>query len=209
MKKRNKNSCPITNLWPSVEDMKKDLFIDLDKQEIFKVSNRRKIKFSLRGSKRPIEKQHYRIHFRRNRKNYSLSVHRLFFYWHYGYLPKLIDHKDTNSQNNKIENLRVLDISGNAMNSTKRKTYKGKATTSIYKGVSFHSQTKKWQVHLMCKGKKIALGLFDNEDDAGQAYNDAVRKYGLEDVSVLNDTPQERARTLSLFDNPEPITNLK
>ena len=32
---------------------------------------------------------------------------------------------------------------------------------------------------------------------------------GLEEVSVMNDTPQERARMSSLFDEPEPILNLK
>ena len=55
----------------------------------------------------------------------------------------------------------------------------------------------------------IFLGLFNNEDDAGQAYNDKIRELGLEEVSVKNDSPEERARKLTLFDNLEPITNLK
>ena len=59
-------------------------------------------------------------------------------------------------------------------------------------------------------GKKdINLGTFHKEDDAGQAVNDKIRELGLEEVSVMNDTPQERARALSLFDEPEPILNLK
>ena len=39
-------------------------------------------------------------------KNYL--AHRLIFLWHYGYLPKYIDHIDGNPRNNVIENLRLL-----------------------------------------------------------------------------------------------------
>ena len=47
MKKINKkkNSCVITRLWPTLEDMKKDLFIDLEKQEITRLSTGNKLKF--------------------------------------------------------------------------------------------------------------------------------------------------------------------
>ena len=54
MKKINKkkNSCVITRLWPTLEDMKKDLFIDLEKQEITRLSIGNKLKFFLVGSKK-------------------------------------------------------------------------------------------------------------------------------------------------------------
>jgi len=205
MKKTNKNSCVITKLWPSVEDMKKDLFIDLDKQEVTRLSTGNKLTIYLAKKKdRKQNKCYYKMAFWKNNKTHQLLLHRLFFYWHHGYLPKILDHKDTNSQNNQIENLRELTDSEN-----KRNTNKKKNCTSKYKGVSLDKHSKKWRVHIRINGKTIQIGTFNNEDDAGQAYNDAVRKYGLEDVSVLNDTPQERARTLSLFDNLEPITNLK
>jgi len=51
------------------------------------------------------------------------------------------------------------------------------------------------------------LGLFENEDDAGQVVNDAIREYGLEEVSVMNDTPQERARKNIQFDPLPPEMN--
>ena len=56
MKKRN--SCIITRIWPSVEDMKKDLFIDLNKQEITRISTGNKLKPFLQGKKLSKDKRH-------------------------------------------------------------------------------------------------------------------------------------------------------
>jgi len=200
MKKTNKNNCAITRLWPSAEDMNKDLFIDLDKQEITRLSTGNNLKFFLVGSKK-IDNQYYAIDF----KGYFLRVHRLFFYYHNLYLPKIVDHKDRNRFNNDIENLRNLNDSESARNTKKRKQ-----TSSKYKGVSFNKQSNKWESKIMLDKKRIFLGYFDDEDDAGQAYNDAIRKYGLEEVSVMNDTPQERARKNVQFDSlPQEMNHIK
>ena len=80
--------------------------------------------------------------------------HRLIFLMHYGYLPKTIDHKDNNSLNNKIENLRACNQSLNMANSSIKST-----NTSGYKGVSFRSDTKKWQAALMKNYKKTKIFL--------------------------------------------------
>jgi hypothetical protein len=198
MKKINKNICSVTRLWPSAEDMKKDLFIDLDKQEIINLLTGNKFKFYLAGNK---NHPYYRIFF----KQTHIRVHRLFFYWKHGYLPSLVDHKDRNTLNNNIDNLRELDSKGNAMNSCKKNR---KNSSSKYKGVT--KIGNKWRARVQPFGvKEIYIGSFDLEDDAGQAYNDKIRELGLEEVSVLNDTPQERGRKLNLFENLEPITNLK
>jgi len=198
------NSCATTRLWPTPEDMKKDIYIDLDKQEVTSLLTGNKLKNSLTTNKRKKEKNYYRISFTKNNKHYTLLLHRLLFYCKYGYLPKLVDHKDTNPQNNKIENLRELNSSGN-----KRNSYKRENCTSIYKGVHYSEKCKKWIAKLTLNLKTIHIGHFDNEDDAGQAYNNKIRELGLEEVSVMNDTPQERARMSSLFNAPEPILNLK
>jgi len=207
MKKKNKkkHSCIITRLWSSVEDMKKDLFIDLDKQEITNLSTGNKLKPFLCGGKKKSD-VYYAIDF----KGKKFSVHRLFFYWHHGYLPPLVDHKDTNPQNNRIENLRELDSSGNSRNSKKYHNRKRKAT-SIYKGVS-KTPLNKWVARIrdLYSKKDITIGTFEKEDDAGQAYNDKIRELGLEEVSVMNDTPQERARKNNQFDPPpEDLKHLK
>jgi hypothetical protein len=208
MKKTNKNNCAITRLWPSVEDMKKDLFIDLDKQEVTKLSNGRIYKKTLVTTNKETDEKYFYIGFSFNGKPFNFRLHRLFFYWKYGYLPKIVDHIDTNSLNNNINNLREINDQGSARNTKKIKNTKRKLT-SKYKGVS--KVKGKWRARTRdLNGKKdIFIGLFCNEDDAGQAYNDKIRELGLEEVSVMNNTPQERARKLSLFDNLEPITNLK
>jgi hypothetical protein len=205
MKKTNENSCVITRIWPTLDDMKKDLFIDLDKQEVTNLLTMKKLKNFLSQCKRKKEKNYYKVAFSKNKKKYNFLLHRLFFYWHHGYLPKLVDHKDINSQNNKIENLRELTISQNKRNSPKMGN-----CTSIYKGVNWSKKHKKWLTKLTLNGKAIHIGLFDNEDDAGQAYNDAIRRYGLEEVSVMNDTPQERARKNIQFDSlPQEMNHIK
>jgi hypothetical protein len=206
MKKRNKkkNSCAITNLWSSLEKMKKAIFIDLDKQEVTNVLTGNKLSPFLTGGNRKKEQKHYAITYCFNGKKYNLLLHRLFFYWHHEYLPSLVDHKDTNPQNNNIKNLRALTKSENTRNSHKKNK---KKTSSKYKGVSWSKCLKKWEVRLCLNLKSINLGYYINEDDAGQAYNDAIRKYGLEEVSILNDTPQERARENIQFDPLPPEMN--
>ena len=96
------NNCAISNVWASVEAMREDIFIDLDKQEVTSLLSGNKLKNFLSTNKRKKEKNYYRVSFSKNKKNYTFLLHRLLFYWHHGYLPKLVDHKDTNSQNNKI-----------------------------------------------------------------------------------------------------------
>lgn len=198
MKKRNrkKSVCAITNLWPCIEDMKKDLFIDLHSQQITNLNIGKVLsQFKSRPSKKA-KICYLIINFQYKKKKHNLRVHRLFFYWKYGYLPKVVDHIDRNSLNNKIENLRELSQSNNLRNSTKRSR---KNFTSKHKGVS--RERNKWLARIrdIYSKKDIRIGLFNNEDDAGQAVNDKIRELGLEEVSVLNDTPQERARKINLF----------
>jgi hypothetical protein len=206
MKKGNqkKHYCITTRIWPSVEKMNKDLLIDLENQKVTNLSTGKVLKQRINNEGYVV------ISFIFKNVSRTLRLHRLFFYLHHGYLPELVDHKDRNPQNNKINNLRELDDSQNAMNSNKRKSYKNKSTTSIYKGVYWNKQRKKWRASLMFKGKYFHLGSFDNEDDAGQAYNDKIRELGLEEVSVLNDTPQERARRNIQFDPlPQEMNHIK
>jgi hypothetical protein len=102
----------------------------------------------------------------------TVYLHHAIYIFHYGYLPKRIDHKDNNSLNNKIENLRPCTQSLNIANSEKRKT-----NTSGYKGVSFRSDTKKWQASLTKNYKKISLGCYKTAEEAYQAYLDGSKKH--------------------------------
>jgi hypothetical protein len=92
-------------------------------------------------------------------------AHRIIFFMHHGYLPNYIDHIDGNPLNNKIENLRATNSSGNSANSKVKIT-----NTSGYKGVSFRSDTNKWQAALTKDYKKISLGCYETAEEAHQAY---------------------------------------
>ena len=103
-----------------------------------------------------------------NKKTYYL--HQIIFLYHYGYIPKYIDHADGNSLNNKIENLREATQSQNIHNSSKRTTNK-----SGYKGVCFVNN--KWRSAIMVDGKNIYLGAYENIEDAALAYKNGANKF--------------------------------
>jgi hypothetical protein len=87
--------------------------------------------------------------------------HRIIFAMHNDYFPKMIDHIDGNSINNKIENLRETTNSQNQ--------YNRKCVNSYgIKGVSLH-QCGKFHVRITVNGKEKHLGLFEKLEDAKNA----------------------------------------
>jgi hypothetical protein len=83
--------------------------------------------------------------------------HRLIFLYHYGYLPKFIDHINNNSLDNRLENLRECTLSQNQQNQQLRRN-----NTSGVKGVCWHKKSKKWIVHIHVNGKNKHFGLYEN-----------------------------------------------
>lgn len=117
-------------------------------------------------------------------KSYYSS--RLIFFYHKGYFPKMVDHKDRNKANEKIENLRDADKHQNAWNVSKQAN-----KTSKYLGVSLKTNKKTqlvkttglmktyisflWYSQITVRGVKIFLGGFKLEIDAAKAYNEAAK----------------------------------
>ena len=105
-------------------------------------------------------------------KGKQYNVHRIVFFMHYGYFPKMVDHIDGNGANNAIENLREADYSKNNFNSV----YKCK-NKSGYRSVFFHNQRNKWCVSMTINGKHKFFGSYDDVELAGLVAEEARRKY--------------------------------
>ena len=101
-------------------------------------------------------------------------THRLIFLYHYGFLPKFLDHIDGNPLNNSIDNLREATLSQNQHNRKKSKFYSGKLTTSKYKGVYWHKPNKKWYAQIQINEEQKHLGYFITEIEAAHAYDHAA-----------------------------------
>ena len=84
-----------------------------------------------------------------------------------------IDHINHNRLDNRIENLRATDNTGNSKNKTMRKINKSGAT-----GVSFHKAAGKWRAFIKVNYKQVHLGLYDDFDVAVAARKAAESKYG-------------------------------
>lgn len=124
-----------------------------------------------------------------NKRNYRVVVidykqqqlHRMIFLYHYGYLPKLIDHIDNNPKNNNINNLRAANYYQNCQNSKMHKT-----NTSGFKNVFFCKILKKWRVRVSVNGKRISFGHYDDIELADLVAQEARDKYHKEFVNHSN-----------------------
>lgn len=81
-----------------------------------------------------------------------------------------VDHVDRNPLNNQRDNLR---ISNTAQQSLNKGPYKG----SKFKGVSYKTANRKYVAQMQGLGKKIHIGLYDDEDSAAKAYDKAVVEF--------------------------------
>ena len=164
--KVNKGVDKMTEL---TQEYVRSLFNYRDRNLYWKVKKANNVKIGdLAGN---VNKRGYRA-IRINSKPYL--AHRLIFLWHHGHIPEFLDHIDCNPSNNAIDNLREATRSQNYGNSKKQKFYNDKPTSSIYKGVSLHKATKKWEVQIMINGKKKHIGRFTSELDAARAYDKAA-----------------------------------
>ena len=96
------------------------------------------------------------------------SAHRLAFLYVHGHTPPLIDHKDNDSLNNRIENLRAATPSQNLANSRGWRSKK-----SSLKGAHF-PKCGKWMSTIMTGGERTYLGLFPAPEAAHNAYKQAA-----------------------------------
>lgn len=80
-----------------------------------------------------------------------------------------VDHKNLDSLDDRLENLRVATPSQNQANKGMRKD-----NTSGVKGVAWDSSKKKWAASTSLGGRSIHLGRYDRIEDAAKAYAEGV-----------------------------------
>lgn len=86
-----------------------------------------------------------------------IYAHQFAWYMFYDEVPNVIDHKDRVRHNNKIDNLRNGTAQQNRFNLD-------------CKGYKWHAEGKKWVAQIMVNKQHIHLGMFEEEEDARNAY---------------------------------------
>jgi len=83
----------------------------------------------------------------------------------------LVDHKNGDHLDCRLENLRICTTSQNTQNTPMLKTNK-----TGYRGVSFYTRTGKYRAVIMLNKKYICLGYFDTAEEAAKVYNQKAKE---------------------------------
>jgi hypothetical protein len=94
---------------------------------------------------------------------------------------KVVDHINHNGLDNRRANLRIVTRAQNTWHNRKCTG----DFTSKYKGVSWAKIHSRWLAKIGYKGRKIFIGLFDDEVSAAKAY-DAKAKELFREYAILN-----------------------
>jgi len=99
-------------------------------------------------------------------------VHRVCWYLVYKTWPKILDHKDGDTLNNKLSNLREASNADNQANQKKR----SRQASSIYKGVYLFKRDNKWMAYINKNGKRQHLGYHNSQEEAAVAYDNKAKE---------------------------------
>lgn len=101
------------------------------------------------------------------------TVHQLVAVAFLGHKPHVdgfvVNHKNFNKDDNRLENLELLT---HRENSNKKHL----KSSSKYTGVSWNKSNKKWQSRIFVNGKNLELGYYKYELEASKAYQKALNE---------------------------------
>ena len=130
-----------------------------------------------------IKSQYYKVALYKNSKDKTIKIHVLVAMAFLGHVPDgtlkiVVDHIDNNRLNNHLSNLQLIS---NRENSSKDK----KNGTSQYTGVSWQKSRNKWTAQIIISSKNKNLGYFTSEEEAAEAYQNALKMYHEGDLSFM------------------------
>lgn len=146
-----------------------DLFYHEGKDLIWKVNTSRRVKVGdVAGWKDELGYVYVRV----NGK--LIPAHRIIWEMHYGKIPEgmEIDHINHITDDNRIENLRLVTRKDNCKNVSMSKSNKSGVV-----GVSWCKRTCKWFASIRVDRKEKFLGRYDKIEDAAAARKAAELKY--------------------------------
>ncbi len=112
------------------------------------------------------------------------KLHRLIWFWHHGYFPEVVDHKDTDTNNNRIENLRCATVKTNSRNLSK-----SSSNVTGFKGVSDTSADVRrkipYKAGIGFNRVYFSIGSYSTAEKAAEVY-DYVAKLLFGEYANLN-----------------------
>ncbi len=110
-------------------------------------------------------------------KGKTYGLHTVIFAMFHRKVPKVIDHIDRNSLNNRIENLRESSYHLNQFNTKMYLTNK-----SGFRGVVWDKSCNKWKAYINMQYKYIHLGYFDTKEKAYAVRVDYEKKLNIHHI---------------------------
>lgn len=106
-------------------------------------------------------------------KGKTIYLHQAVWLWHHGFIPPMLDHRDTDTLNCRIENLRICTNAQNQYNSRRKSN-----NQSGFKGVAFcRGYRKPWRARIVVDKTPILLGRFNTPEEAAAAYAEGAARY--------------------------------
>ena len=111
----------------------------------------------IRVSKYEKGRKYLIISFKIKKFEYKVRGHRFIFYYFNHFLPEIVDHKNWNTLDNSLSNLRSADP---ALNSQNRQNIKG----------YWKTKSGKYSSRITYRGKRKNLGTFNTKEEASAEY---------------------------------------